>query len=56
MEYSIQFIKYITEIGRLEIIKLPKGYLTKCGDYAAKGANIETALMLLIIRMKEVLK
>lgn len=56
MEYSTEFIKYITEYRKLEIIKLPKGYLTKCGDYAAKGANIETALMLLVIRMKEVLK
>lgn len=52
MEYSKEFIKHITEYGKLEIIKLRSGYLMKCGSASAKGANIETALMLLTIKLK----
>lgn len=52
MEYSVEFIKYITEYGKLEIIKLNSNYFMKCDGITAKGANIETALMILLMKLK----
>ena len=53
MEYAAEFVKYITNYGKLEIIKVRSGYIMKCLDIQVKGANIETALMLLIMRLKK---
>lgn len=53
MEYSTEFIKFITNYGKLEIIKTRSGYIMKCLDIQVKGANIETALMLLTMRLKK---
>lgn len=52
MEYSVEFIKYITECGKLEIIKNGSTFIMKCSGKTATGANIETALMLLIMKLK----
>lgn len=52
MEYAAEFIKFITEYGKLDIVKLRNGYLMKCCEITVKAANIETALMLLTIKLK----
>lgn len=53
MEYSVEFIKYITGYGKLEIIKLRSGFIAKCSTESVKAANIETALMSLLIKLKD---
>ena len=55
MECTAEFIKYLTDLGKLEIIKLTSGYLVKCGKQQVKAANIETALMILIIQNRGIL-
>lgn len=52
MEYSVEFIKYITDYGELKILKLHNNFIAKCSTESVKAANIETALMLLLIKLK----
>ena len=53
MEYSVEFMKYITDYGELKILKVSNGYVAKCSTERVKAANIETALMSLLIKLKD---
>jgi hypothetical protein len=53
VEYSVEFIKFITDFGTLRITKLKSGYSMHCADAYVRASNILTTLMLLAIQLKK---